>query len=126
MEPIQIDRIVCDGYDIQFISPIEFEVHTEDSPDGEFQWQIASIDGFNGYSQCIGENLEDLVWNISDMIVGTLQFPPGGCNCDGGADEDYEMFFNFLKNSIESISWTPPNGMRIESPDGEGVQLEFV
>lgn len=122
MEPIQVEQVVCDGFNIKFDSPIEFEVNQEEPNEDGFAWLIAYIEGMEGYTQCIGENLEDLGWHISETIVGTLMFPP-----TAESDEEYEMVYNYFKNSIESVSWVPPEGMEITIVNQSGeAELEFV
>lgn len=121
MDPFQLDTVVCDGYCVVFNSPIEFEVRKE--PDNEFEWLVAEIPGFERQSQCLGENPEDLAFYISEMLVGTLQYPPA----EDDDDEDYRLFFNYIKNSIETVTWSPPPSMEIVgSEEANEVELVFA
>lgn len=124
MEEIVVYKAECDGYTIILNSPIVFELDkVPDEEDDDVTWYVAHIDGFKDYSECFAED-KDLLLNycIPKVITSNLESPP----CEH-SPEEYRLFWNFLKNSVDTIKWVPAPSMKVVGQDKDGTLiLDFI
>lgn len=123
---ISLGSISHEGWQITFNSPVVFEVQKEYDKGAECHLHTAWVEGFRDVCEVMAERFGDLTDEyLPAMIVGVLQYNPDRCTVQDESHEQYKLFYNYLKNSIDKIQWIAPDDMVIKATEGNVLELEF-